>query len=141
MSSQYKGLEFKTRLEAKWAAFFDLAGWSWWVNPIAIDDWRPDFKVAFKCDHSECNGQHSLLIAILPMSDIKKFNGHPCLSYVYDITDENGQWQADGGAAFGNNPSVSQWEILHGSGGGTEDVYFRVGNADELWIQAEALVK
>ena len=48
MSSYYKGLEFRTHLEAKWAAFFDLAGWSWWVNPIAIGDWRPDFKVTFK---------------------------------------------------------------------------------------------
>ncbi len=141
MTSYYKGLEFKTQLEAKWAAFFDLAGWYWWVNPIAIGNWKPDFKVTFKCGHSECGGDHTLLIAVLPVSSLESFDGHPCLTHNYKVVNDNGEWQADGGAAFGNSPSVTQWQISHGAGGGIEDIYFRVQDADKLWVQVESLVK
>ena len=45
MGAIYKGLQFKTALEARWAAFFDLAGWEWHVNPVCVGDWSPDFCV------------------------------------------------------------------------------------------------
>ena len=43
---------------------------------------------------------------------------------------------ADGGALFGDNPAATEWVIAHGAGGGSEDLYFRVANADVLWKQA-----
>ena len=43
-------------------------------------------------------------------------------------------------AAFGNDPSVTQWEIAHGAGGGTEIVSFRVDNPALLWQQALTLI-
>ncbi|HBC3869130.1 TPA: hypothetical protein KD877_004731 [Vibrio parahaemolyticus] len=52
MTTIYNCLEFDTELEAIWASFFDLAGWQWWYNPVAIDNWKPDFKVTFPCAHS-----------------------------------------------------------------------------------------
>jgi hypothetical protein len=141
MSAIYKGLEFRTRLEAQWAAFFDLAGWTWWPNPIAVGNWKPDFKVSFECGHSECNGEHMLLVAVLPSSDPKEFGSHPCLAHRYSVKGPQGEWLADSGAAFGSSPSVTWWEIAHGAGGGPEDVHFRVPNANALWVQAESLVK
>jgi hypothetical protein len=36
MPAIYNGLMFKTELEATWAAFFDLAGWKWEVNPLPL---------------------------------------------------------------------------------------------------------
>lgn len=141
MSAIYKGLEFKTRLEAQWAAFFDLAGWSWWSNPAAVGNWRPDFKVSFECDHSECNGEHTLLVAVLPAADVKAFDAHPCLAHAYGVKSPQGEWLADGGAAFGSSPSVTRWVIAHGAGGGVEDVHFRVANANARWAEAEGLVK
>ena len=140
MSAVYNGLVFKTRLIAKWAAFFDLAGWSWWTNPAALGDWQPDFKVAFPCGHSECGSEHTLLVAVLPVSTMESFDGHPCLSHAFGAKNAIGEWQADGGAAFGNGPSVTQWVISHGAGGGQEDMYFRVDNANELWRQTENLI-
>jgi hypothetical protein len=62
MSANYNGLRFSTSLLAQWAAFFDLAGWSWWSNPQAIDSWQPDFKVEFPCVHPECGGSPKLEI-------------------------------------------------------------------------------
>jgi hypothetical protein len=143
MTAIYNRLLFKTKLEARWAAFFDLAGWEWHVNPVSVDDWSPDFRVTFECGHSECGGSHTLLVAVLPISKIENFEFHPCLSYRYGVPDRfkgEGQSAEDGGAAFGNGPSVTRWEISHGSGGGAEDLYFRVPNADELWRQTEHLV-
>jgi hypothetical protein len=39
----YKGAQFLSRLEARWAAFFDLAGWRWDYEPCDFDGWIPDF--------------------------------------------------------------------------------------------------
>jgi hypothetical protein len=41
--TQYAGVNFRSRLEAKWAAFFDLNGWAWEYEPIDFDGWIPDF--------------------------------------------------------------------------------------------------
>ena len=80
MGAIYKGLQFKTALEARWAAFFDLAGWEWHVNPVCVGDWSPDFWVSFPCSHSEC-GSHTLLISVLPIDNIEDYNNHPSLKH------------------------------------------------------------
>jgi hypothetical protein len=41
----YKGVNFRSRLEARWAAFFDLNRWQWDYEPIDIDGWCPDFQI------------------------------------------------------------------------------------------------
>ncbi len=136
MTTIYDGLEFDTELEAIWASFFDLAGWQWWYNPVAIDNWKPDFKVTFPCAHSECGGSHTLMVSVVPTRDLESQSSHPSLSYSYGVYDKNKRYVADGGALLGMSPIVSKWEISHGSGGGVEDVFFRVDNANELWEKA-----
>ena len=144
MSASYNGLVYRTELEATWAAFFDLAGWRWNINPEPVENWAPDFRVSFDCSHSECGGSHSLLIAVLPLSKIEDFGNHPCKQYFFGGWDAEKDAPAiseDGSAAFGVNPSVTLWEISHGAGGGVEDVHFRVNNANELWKEAQSLVQ
>ena len=41
----YRGIEFRSRLEARWAAFFDLLGWEWEYEPCDFDGWYPDFMI------------------------------------------------------------------------------------------------
>lgn len=43
----YNGVQFRSRLEARWAAFFDLAGWSgrWEYEPFDLNGWCPDFTI------------------------------------------------------------------------------------------------
>ena len=41
----YKNVRFRSRLEAKWAAFFDLVGWRWEYEPLDFDGWMPDFAL------------------------------------------------------------------------------------------------
>jgi hypothetical protein len=42
----YVGTRFRSRLEARWAAFFDLVGWRWVYEPFDTDGWIPDFLVS-----------------------------------------------------------------------------------------------
>lgn len=39
----YAGVRFRSRLEARWAAFFDLCGWRWEYEPVDLAGWVPDF--------------------------------------------------------------------------------------------------
>jgi len=41
--TSYKGVNFRSRLEATWAAFFDLCGWEWEYEPVDLPGWTPDF--------------------------------------------------------------------------------------------------
>ena len=41
----YAGVNFRSRLEARWAAFFDLCGWKWDYEPFDLDGWAPDFLI------------------------------------------------------------------------------------------------
>jgi hypothetical protein len=147
MTAIYNGLQFKTQLEARWAAFFDLAKWEWHVNPVPVGNWAPDFRVTFPCGHSECCGSHTLLVAVLPLSKIESFTDHPCLSHFYGINEANGRdyiglgLSISAGAAFGTSPKATTWQMSHGSGGGVENVDQWVDYADDLWEKAGRLVK
>lgn len=41
----YNHVQFRSRLEARWAAFFDLAGIKWDYEPFDLDGWAPDFML------------------------------------------------------------------------------------------------
>lgn len=43
----YKGTRFRSRLEARWAAFFDICRWSWDYEPIDLSGYIPDFIMSF----------------------------------------------------------------------------------------------
>lgn len=43
--TRYNGVQFRSRLEARWAAMFDLIGWEWEYEPIDLDGYIPDFTV------------------------------------------------------------------------------------------------
>lgn len=39
----YNGINFRSRLEARWAAFFNFCGWSWEYESRPLGEWIPDF--------------------------------------------------------------------------------------------------
>jgi hypothetical protein len=41
----YAGIEFRSRLEAKWACFFDQIGWRWTYEPFDGNGYIPDFSL------------------------------------------------------------------------------------------------
>lgn len=46
--THHAGTNFRSRLEARWAAFFDLVGWSWVYEPFDTGNWIPDFLILGK---------------------------------------------------------------------------------------------
>lgn len=44
----YRGTQFRSRLEAKWAAFFDVLEWGWQYEPIDLNGYIPDFVLEFR---------------------------------------------------------------------------------------------
>ncbi|MDH0117390.1 hypothetical protein N7379_23155 [Rhizobium pusense] len=46
--TRYNSVQFRSRLEARWAAFFDLAEIKWDYEPFDLDGWTPDFLIKGK---------------------------------------------------------------------------------------------
>ena len=44
----YRGVNFRSRLEAKWASFFDALHWRWEYEPLDLAGYIPDFILPFK---------------------------------------------------------------------------------------------
>ena len=61
----YKNIVFRSRLEAKWAAFFDLAQWHWDYEPIDLNGWIPDFQIINKQNKA-------ILVEVKPITDLNR---------------------------------------------------------------------
>lgn len=60
--TEYKGRRYRSRLEAKWAAFFDLCGWDAEYEPFDLGEWSPDFLIKGKTNE--------ILVEVKPISEI-----------------------------------------------------------------------
>jgi hypothetical protein len=58
--TKYKDIMFRSRLEAKWACFFDLVGWDWIYEPFDLDGWTPDFLI---------KGTQDILVEVKPITE------------------------------------------------------------------------
>lgn len=45
ITTRYKGRLYRSRLEARWAAFFDLLFWKHEYEPLDLRGWFPDFRL------------------------------------------------------------------------------------------------
>ena len=65
--TEYRGYQFRSRAEARWAAFFDQLGWAWEYEPIDLDGYIPDFVL-----------EDSLLVEVkggaLTCNDLKQYS-------------------------------------------------------------------
>lgn len=43
--TEYRGRMYRSRLEARWAAFFDRLGWTHEYEPFDLGKWSPDFAI------------------------------------------------------------------------------------------------
>jgi len=56
----YKGRQYRSRLEARWAAFFDLLGWRYEYEPFDRRGWIPDFLLL---------GRDEVLVEVKPVAE------------------------------------------------------------------------
>ena len=64
----YRGVRFRSRLEAKWAAFFDGLGWPWEYEPFDLNGYIPDFVLPFDAG--------PLLVEVKPDTDAAGLRKH-----------------------------------------------------------------
>jgi hypothetical protein len=60
---------YRSRLEAKWAAFFDLLGWNYEYEPFDCNGWIPDFSIIGK------DGNQTL-VEVKPVASFPKEVSH-----------------------------------------------------------------
>lgn len=53
--TKYAGIQFRSRAEARWAAFFDRLDWRWAYEPVDLDGYIPDFVLEGRC-YTEVKG-------------------------------------------------------------------------------------
>lgn len=83
--TEYNGIRFRSRLEATWAAFFDLMGWRWVYEPTDLNGYIPDFFL--RC---HANYGSNVVVEVKPASSEAEFldaigkikDGGWCGSYV-----------------------------------------------------------
>lgn len=63
IATAYRQYEFRSRLEAKYAAFFDLCGWPWSYEPVDFNGWIPDFAI----------GERPILVEVKPFFRSEEF--------------------------------------------------------------------
>jgi hypothetical protein len=141
IQTRYKGALFRSRLEARWAAFTDLIGWTWRYEPIDLESWTVDFEFRFQCGHPECVApRHELYAEVKPYREIKEFDDHRVSEY--------DPYLVPSPAKFGLDPYVTWWRMDCGIGW---DVYTVEGllwlkkysrcKIDALWNQAGAITR
>ncbi len=60
--TRYQGVNMRSRLEARWAAMFDLFGWDWEYEPLDLHGYIPDFVVHLPAT--------TLLVEVKPIADV-----------------------------------------------------------------------
>jgi hypothetical protein len=126
--TMYAGTQFRSRLEARWACFFDLAGWTWEYEPIDLVGWSPDFYVTFPCTHADCWGGHELLVEVKPFFDVAQFKAHKVATL--------DPWCSPHPAMFGLNPEVTFWQMDHAGEKGVHSILEWVPRYGDLWRKA-----
>jgi hypothetical protein len=104
--TRYKGRQYRSRLEARWACFFDLLGWHYEYEPCDFEGWIPDFvlceadtvfvevkpvttfprEVAAKIDATSC-GYEALIVGLTLQTDVEGDLDHayPCVGWLREV--------------------------------------------------------
>jgi hypothetical protein len=142
----YADIDFRSRLEARYAAFFDLLKWKWEYEPINLRGWIPDFRVdiAYYGDY----GRQFLLVEVKPYRSIDEFKG----SVEYELAmnppypdneppyadGESEFWFENTVALFGHSPAVSHWDLWTA---GWTSIPECIPDWSEKWKQAQSVVQ
>lgn len=64
IATLYRGIEFRSRLEARWAAFFTEIGWAYTYEPFDGDGYIPDFLI---------HGDKPFLVEVKPAATVDEY--------------------------------------------------------------------
>ena len=92
--TKYKGIQFRSLLELRWAHFFDLMGWDYVYEPFDLEGWIPDFLL---------KGGIEVLVEVKPTAKFDKAVANKCLRAA-----QKGGWKGEI-LLLGVQPFKSDW--------------------------------
>jgi len=133
----YGGVRFRSRLEARWAAFFDQCKWPWDYEPLDLHGYIPDFVLSFRqpvlvevkpllWDHSAC--ERTAIRAAVAKIESSGWTGRALLVGARLNTGHIGVVRTPSGW---NN--ATQQDVVSGTYGNAEHVFRAAGNATQ-WM-------
>ena len=80
--TMYDGIRYRSRLEARWAAFMKLAGWQFEYEPFDLHGWSPDFLIKAE--------RRNILVEVKPITSldydvVKKICAAAAMGGFYDL--------------------------------------------------------
>lgn len=78
--TEYNGCTYRSRLEATWAAFFDLNGWSYLYEPFELSGWVPDFIIL--------GAKENVLVEVKPFTSFEQFEQEGVVEKVMPHSEE-----------------------------------------------------
>lgn len=109
----YAGVVFRSRLEAKWAAMFDICGWRWEYEPCDLPGWSPDFFLNITRRRRGGGNRHITLLAeVKPYTCYTQFYGHPCHTLC-----GHSDFKCEACAGLGINPGCCLLHLASDGGG------------------------
>ena len=82
----YGGCRYRSRLKAKWAAFFDMFGWEYQYEPWDGAGWIPDFALF---------GTYEILVEIKPYSSFEEFRNNKITDEIVNALSLGKKWGAE----------------------------------------------
>lgn len=83
IETAYKGYRFRSRLEARWAVFFDALGLKWEYEPEGFETsagwYLPDFWLPTLCTYVEVKGRNFSDIDIQKLNDVGPLRGYSAI--------------------------------------------------------------
>lgn len=70
--TRYAGVQFRSRLEAQWAAFFNLLDWSWEYEVLDLAGYVPDFLVR----PNIADDDYAMLVEVKPEINLQRLHEH-----------------------------------------------------------------
>jgi hypothetical protein len=101
IETRYGSHLFRSRLEARWAALFDLVGWDWVYEPLDCNYYLPDFVLL---------GNGSVAVEVKPAATVSELE-----RYALDVEEGlAGYWEGDY-LVVGVTPTFGKTIGWHGS--------------------------
>jgi hypothetical protein len=134
----YAGVNFRSRLEARWAAFFDLRGLKWDYEPVDFDGWIPDFLLRPEVDGETASVWAEIKPTFEPEPDVA--------DYAKAVKHGRRMWVLLLGAApldfqlghlVDREPEeMNRWQPLNGALSGYDASTWELSDQQALWREA-----
>ncbi len=143
----YKGVQFRSRLEARWAAYWDIVGFHWAYEPFDLSGYIPDFLLSithpvndrcyecgwFDAEQTNTGVGCSRIVEIKPAMEI---SGLIEAARKLDNTGWNGR-----AFVYGSSPSIGLRRYMDSVYGWGWRFETRVEPPGDVWTQAGNLVQ